>query len=96
MKDICAITVIMSPHFSKKFVVSAGISWNAKAVIYCIDTKTTKVNSSRYIKLLDEELLLDSCRFYLSKGFVFQWVRATSHTTYTTPSSLKDKYSKDH
>ena len=51
-------------RFTKKVMVSAGVSWNGKTDIHLIDTNKTKVNSESYIKLLDDGLLPDCRRLY--------------------------------
>ena len=43
-------------QFSKKVMVSAGVSMRGKTRIHFIDTPKTKVNSECYIKLLDNNL----------------------------------------
>ena len=39
-------------RFTKKVMVSAGVSWNGKTQIHFLDTSTVKVNADRYIDLL--------------------------------------------
>lgn len=78
-----------SSRFSKKIMVSAGVSWSGKTDIYFIDTKTTKVDSERYIKLLDEGLLPDCRKLYPNDDFIFQQDGATSHTSRATQSYLE-------
>ena len=53
-------------------------------------TKTTKVNSECYMKLLDERLLPDVRRMYPNKDYVFQQDETTSHTRRATHSYLED------
>ena len=48
-------------RFSKKVMISAGVSMRGKTRINFIDTSKTKVNAECYIKLLDDNLLPD-CR----------------------------------
>ena len=45
----------------KKIVVSAGVSWQGKTNIHCIDAQRAKVNSETYSNLLHKHLLPD-CR----------------------------------
>ena len=49
-------------RFTKKVMVSAGVSWRGKTRIHFIDTNTTKLNSENYIKLLNREVLRDCKR----------------------------------
>jgi len=77
-------------RFSKKIMVSAGVSWNGKTDIYFIDTKTTKVNSINYMKLLEDGLLPDCRRLYPNNDYVFQQDGAASHTSNATQSYLND------
>ena len=66
-----------SCHFTKKIMVSAGVSWSGKTYIYFIDTKTTKVNSECCMKLLDEGLLPDCRKMSSNEDYVFQQDGAT-------------------
>ena len=77
-----------SCRFTKKVMVSSGVSWNGKTDIYFMDTKNTKVNSECYMKLLDEGLLPDCRRMYPNEDYVFQQDGATSHTSRATQSYL--------
>ena len=51
-------------RFTKKVMVSAGVSWKGKTRIHFIDTERTKVNSERYKNLLEIGLLSDCRRLY--------------------------------
>ena len=50
-------------RFTKKVMVSAGVSWKGKTRIHFIDTERTKVNNESYKNLLEIGLLPD-CRRY--------------------------------
>ena len=76
-------------RFTKKVMVSTGVSWCGKTDIYFMDTKTAKVNSECYMKLLDEGLLPDCRRMYPNGDYVFQQDGATSHTSCATHSYLE-------
>ena len=71
-------------------MVSIDISWNGKTDVLFINTKTTKVNTECYTKLLDEGLLLDCHRIYPHRDYVFQQDGAISHTSRATQSYLED------
>lgn len=90
-KDISANRLYhQSSRFTKKVMVSAGVCWNGKTDIYFLDTRTTKVNSVTYMKLLEEGLLPDCRRLYPNEGFIFQQDGATSHTSRVTQSYLEE------
>ena len=76
-------------RFTKKVMVSAGVSWNGKTDIHVIDTNKTKVNSESYIKLLDDGLLPDCRRLYPENDFIFQQDGAPSHTSNATQTHLE-------
>ena len=75
-------------RFSKKVIVSAGVSMRGKTRIHFIDTSKTKVNSECYIKLLDDNLLPDCCMLYPDNDFIFQQDGAASHTSRITEEHL--------
>ena len=77
-------------RFTKKVMVSAGVSWNGKTDIHFIDTNNTKVNTDCYVKLLDEGLLPDCRRLYPSDDFIFQQDGAPSHTSRITQGHLEE------
>ena len=77
-------------RFSKKIMVSAGVSWQGKTDIHFIDTKTTKVNSENYIKLLEDKLLPDCRKIHPNNDYVFQQDGATSHTSNATQRYLEE------
>ena len=58
-------------RFTKKVMVSAGVSWNGKTAIHFIDTNKTKVNSESYIGLLNDGLLPDCRRLYPENDYIF-------------------------
>jgi len=78
-------------RFSKKLMVSAGISWLGKTRIHFIDTAKTKVNSESYINLLDNGLLPDCRRMYPNNDYIFQQDGAPSHTSRVTQDHLNDE-----
>ena len=75
-------------RFSKKVMVSAGVSMRGKTRIHLIDTSKTKVNSECYIKLLDDNLLPDCSTLYPDNDFIFQQDGALSHTSRITQEHL--------
>ena len=75
-------------RFSKKVMVSAGVSMTGKTRIHFIDTSKTKVNSECYIKLLDDNLLPDCRTLYPDNDFVFQQDGVPSHTSRITQEHL--------
>ena len=75
--------------FTKKIIVSAGVSWNGKTRIHFIDTTKTKVNSANYIKLLDKKLLPDCRKLYPNGNFILQQDGATSHSSKLTQDYLR-------
>ena len=80
-------------RFTKKVMVSAGVSWNGKTDIHFIDTNKTKVNSESYIKLPDDGLLPDCRRLYPENDFIFQQDGAPSHTIVTQHRRALNKLS---
>jgi len=76
-------------RFSKKVMVSAGISWEGKTQIHFINTKTAKVNSESYINLLNNGLLPDCRRLYPDEDYIFQQDGAPSHTSRLTQNHLE-------
>lgn len=78
-----------SSRFSKKIMVSAGVSWEGKTDIHFIDTRTTKVNSECYMKLLEDGLLPDCRRLYPENNYIFQQDGAASHTSKVTQAYLE-------
>ena len=75
-------------RFTKKVMVSAGISCKGKTRIYFIDTERTKVNSESYKNLLEIGLLSDCRRLYSNGDWVFQQDGAPAHTSKTTQEYL--------
>ena len=75
-------------RFTKKVMVSAGVSWNGRTNIHFIDTNKVKVNSESYIQLLEEGLLPDCRRLYPNEDFIFQQDGAPSHTSRVTQAYL--------
>ena len=58
-------------RFTKKVMVSAGVSWKGKTRIHFIDTERTKVNSESYKNVLEIGLLPDCRWLYLNGDWVF-------------------------
>ena len=75
-------------RFSKKVMVSAGVSMGGKTRIHFIDTSKTKVNSECYIKQLDDNLLPDCRTLYPDNDFIFQQDGAPSHSSRITQEHL--------
>ena len=75
-------------RFTKKVMVSAGVSWKGKTRIHFIDTECTKVNSESYKNLLEIGLLQVSRRLYPNEDWVFQQDGAPAHTSKTTQEYL--------
>ena len=74
-------------RFTKKVMVSAGVSWKGKTRIQFIDTECTKVNSESYTNLL--EIGLPDCRrLYPNGDWVFQQDGAPAHSSKTTQEYL--------
>ena len=71
-------------RFTKKIMVSAGVSWKGKTRIHFIDTERTEVNSESYKNLLEIGLLPDCRRLYPNGDWVFQQDGAPAHTSKTT------------
>jgi len=74
-------------RFSKKLMVSAGVSWNGKTEIFFIDPQKTKVNQKTYIDFLKTSLLPECRRLYPDNDFVFMQDRAI------TPRQSNSKFS---
>lgn len=77
-------------RFSKKIMVSAGVSHNGKTKLHFIDTTETKVNSVRYMELLDNGLLPDCRRLYPLNDYIFHQDGAPSHTSKITQAHLEE------
>ena len=71
-------------RFTKKVMVSAGVSWKGNTRIHFIDTERTKVISESYKNLLETGLLPDCRRLYPNGDWVFQQDGAPAHTRKTT------------
>jgi transposase len=78
-----------SSRFTRKLMVSAGVSWSGKTSIHFIDTEPVKVNSQRYIELLNDGLLPDCRRLYPRGDFVFQQDGAPSHMSNASQAFLR-------
>ena len=68
-------------RFTKKVMVSAGVSWKGKTRIHFIDTERTKVNSESYKNLPEIGLLPECRRLYPNGDWVFQQDGAPAHTS---------------
>ena len=75
-------------RFSKKVMVSTGVSMRGKIRIHFIDTSKTKVNSECYIKLFDDNLLPDCRMLHPDNDFIFQQDGAPPHTSRLTREHL--------
>ena len=74
-------------RFTKKVMVSAGVSSKGKTRIHFIDTECTKVNSESYTNLL--EIGLPDCRrLYPNGDWAFQQDGAPAHSSKTTQEYL--------
>jgi len=71
-------------------MVSAGVSWNGKTEIFCIDPQKTKVNQKTYIDFLKTSLLPECHRLYPDNDFIFMQDSAPSHHAKATPNFLRD------
>ena len=77
-------------RFSKKVMVSAGVSWNGKTDIFFLDTDVCKVDSTRYIRLLDDELLPGCRHLHPDNNFIFLQDGAPSHRSRQTQQYLAE------
>ena len=75
-------------RFTKKVMVSAGLSWKGKTRIHFINTERTKVNKESYKNLLEIGLLPDCRWLYPNGNWVFQQDGAPAHTSKTTQEYL--------
>ena len=75
-------------RFTKKVMVSAGVSSKGKTRIHFIDTERTKVNSESYKNLLEIGLLPDCRRLYPNGDWVFQQDGAPAYMSKTTQEYL--------
>ena len=67
-------------HFSKKLVVSVGVSWNTKTNVFFINPQKTKVDQNCYTDLLKTSLLPECHRLYPSNDFEFLQDKVLRHT----------------
>ena len=75
-------------RFSKKVMVSAGVSCSSKTDIFFLETDgSAKVNLAVYIRHLEEKLL-PACEELHPSGFIFQQDGAPSHTSRATQECL--------
>jgi len=80
-------------RFSKKLMVSAGVSWNGKTVIFFIDPQETKVNKT-YTDFLKTSLLPECRRLYPDNDFVFLQDSTPSHHAKATLKVLFEKHAQ--
>src|SRR6218665_1608951 len=66
-------------RFSKKIMVSAGVSMQGKTCIIFIDPQRTKVNGEHYVGLLRDKLIPECRRLYPDDNYIFQQDSAPSH-----------------
>ena len=71
-------------------MVSAGVSWNGKTVIFFIDPQETKVNKKTYTDFLKTSLLPECRRLYPDNDFVFLQDSTPSHHAKATQSFIRD------
>ena len=76
-------------RFSMKLMVSAGVSWNGKTLIFFIHPQKTKVNQ-KINDFLKTSLLPECRRLYPDNDFVFMQISAPSHRDKVTQSFLWD------
>jgi len=76
-------------RFSKKLMVSGGVSWNGKQNFF-IDPQKTKVNQKTYPDFLKTSLLPECRRMYPDNDFVFMQDSAPSHRAKATQNFLRD------
>ena len=75
-------------RFSKKLMVSAGVSWNGKTEIFFIDPQKTKVNQKTYIDFLKTSLLPECRRLYPDiRTMISSSCKTARH--HTAPKQLK-------
>ena len=77
-------------RFSKKPMVSAGVSRNGKTEIFFFDPQKTKVNQKTYIDFLKTPLLPECRRLYPDNDFVLMQDSAPSHRAKATQNFLRD------
>ena len=77
-------------RFSKKLMVSVGVSWNGKTDIFFIDPQKAKVNRKTYVDFLKTSLLPECRRLYPHNDFVFMQDSAPSHRAKATQNFLRD------
>jgi len=70
-----------------KLMVSAGVSWNGKTLIFFIHPQKTKVNQKIY-DFLKTSLLPECRRLYPDNDFVFMQISAPSHRDKVTQNFL--------
>jgi len=75
-------------RFSKKLVVSAGVSWNGKTIFF--HRSSNDVHQKTYIDFLKTSLLPECRRLYPDNDFVFMQDSAPSHRAEATPNFLRD------
>src|SRR6218665_1856725 len=64
--------IIETSRFSKKIMVSAGVSMHGKTCIIFIDPQRTKVNGEYYVSLLRDKLIPECRRLYPDDNYIFQ------------------------
>ena len=77
-------------RFSRKVMVSAGVSWRGKTDIFFLETQTAKVDSVAYINLLKDQML-PACEELYPGGYILQQDGAPSHRSRVTQEFLADK-----
>lgn len=83
-KHLC----VPRPYFSKKIMISLGVSLNGKGRIHLID-KGAKVNATYYQqRILATGLIPDCHRIFHNNNYIFQQDGAPSHTAKSTINFL--------
>ena len=77
-------------RFSKKLMVSAGVSWNGKTKKNFNDPEKTRANQKTHIDFLNTSLLPECRRQYPDNDFVFLQDSTPSHRAKGTQNFLRD------
>ena len=77
-------------RFSKKIVVTAGVSGQGKTNIHFIDSQRAKFNSETNTNLLLKYSLTDCRILYTQNNYIFQQDGASSHTNRASPDYLTE------
>uniref|UniRef100_A0A914VY40 Transposase n=1 Tax=Plectus sambesii TaxID=2011161 RepID=A0A914VY40_9BILA len=80
--------VVPRAHFSRKLMVSGGISWNGKTRLHLIP-ENERINADSYQYLLTDGLLPDCQQLYPAGNFIFQQDSARPHVALTSLALLE-------